>query len=122
MRTHAEHMGAFKPFELEQLEQVKAILDTLPNSDDSQTCHSICELIAQEIPTLKHIRGWFDIGWEHSWLVTLEGNIIDPYPWACKGGPVLLVGAFGAPWHHLYIIDINYRKSFLREVLGLEDR
>jgi len=65
------------------------------------TCHEVCAALAQQFPRMVvHARGTFNC-FDHSWLVTRNGNIIDPYPWACASGPLLLVG-WAPMWSSLY--------------------
>ena len=96
MKTHAEFLLPQEDIAL--LAEVETQLVLIKNENDSETCHTVAEKIAAAKPQLKAVHGYLllrdSIGtnhtWTHSWLKTPSGNIIDPYPWATVGGPVLL--------------------------------
>ncbi len=74
---------------------------------DFLSCHEVCAALALKFPEVwEHHRGKFNGVWDHSWLVFREspGVILDPYPWACASGPLLIVadGYYLNPWRKLY--------------------
>lgn len=66
------------------------------------SCHAVAQAAAIRWPELMARRGLFMNGWEHSWCTTWNGNIIDVYPVAAIGGPLLLDGHDG-PWGEAYV-------------------
>lgn len=74
------------------------------NVPDGVTCHHIAFAAAATWPKLNLVSGHFCRAWEHSWLQTPAGHLIDVYPVAQLGGPVLLDGTCG-PWPALYVWD-----------------
>lgn len=104
---------------------IKQIMERLPDIDLGRdrdrkdhnivlSCHMVCEALARIFPKLEHKIGYFQIkGFEHSWLLhpvrqPYQRFIIDPYPWATLGGPLLLVVGAGTPWSRSYNeADIN---------------
>lgn len=69
-----------------------------PDSRFVVSCHMITRAIATLYPQLTVEDGDFLRGYSHSWLITGKGNIIDPYPWAMVGGPVMLTTDGLSPW------------------------
>ena len=62
------------------------------------SCHMLTRALAVCFP-VKVKDGHFHGLWEHSWLVTEnERTIIDPYPVAVVGGPILLDISCLSPW------------------------
>jgi hypothetical protein len=105
MIPYAVESGDLMPHHLTALRRVREIVAGLP---DGLTCHDVCRAVADEMPELHAVRGWFARrGIGHSWLRFREGEaIIDAYPWAAGSGPILitLVGLLN-PWKPLYIPD-----------------
>lgn len=103
MIPHCVQSGDVTAADLDLLDHVREILRSLRDGLD---CHQVCAAIALEIPSLHPVRGGFTLrGWQHSWLV-VEGRdlIIDPYPWCCGSGPILVyTGGTLNPWRNLYI-------------------
>lgn len=66
------------------------------------TCHAVAQAVALRWTELSVRQGLFMSGWEHSWCTTWHGNIIDVYPVAVIGGPLLLDGHDG-PWAEAYV-------------------
>ena len=54
------------------------------------SCHIMARALAR-IFSLDYADGYFQPNYEHSWLVTPRGNIIDIYPINALGGPLLYV-------------------------------
>ena len=100
--------------DLDILRWVRERIRLLPNG---RTCHEVCESLAMQSSimaiephlsslTLVHVRGYFARkGWDHSWLLIPNRPIlIDPYPWCCGSGPILVyTGGILNPWRDLYI-------------------
>jgi hypothetical protein len=68
-------------------------LPNLGNDDNGRkievSCHMIAEVLSKILDIeLKH--GYFIPGFEHSWLATINRNIIDVYPCGIVGGPLLI--------------------------------
>jgi hypothetical protein len=83
---------------LSLLERVRSAVLELP---DGLSCHAVCAALA--CSELLHCRGKF-AGYDHSWLEVAGSRvIIDPYPWACASGPLLLDVQTGSPWAALYV-------------------
>lgn len=60
------------------------------------SCHHVALALSHLFPSMvKAEHGRFAQTWEHSWLRTPDGNIIDAYPVGCIGGPLLLDGHAG---------------------------
>src|SRR3989344_4689806 len=89
--------------ELRTFEEVRLIVNRLPNIDLSDigedehgdTLIISCHMLARAISTffsLKVRDGKFMSGYQHSWLETASGHIIDVYPVATLGGPILIDG------------------------------
>jgi hypothetical protein len=93
---HCLTEGLVGPHELSLLALVRAAVDGLPDGLD---CHQVCARVVESARgRLRHVRGRFH-GWDHSWLeVTGTRCVIDPYPWACAGGPLLVDCRTGSPW------------------------
>ncbi|MDD5098217.1 MAG: hypothetical protein PHD31_00620 [Candidatus Pacebacteria bacterium] len=67
------------------------------------SCHVLARAITKIIPTLKCEDGYYYPNYCHSWLKTPSGHLIDVYPVASIGGPILIVNHNGSPIHFLYI-------------------
>lgn len=66
------------------------------------SCHMVCRALAATLG-LELKDGYFGDGAAtHSWLLTKGGLIIDPYPWAMVGGPVMVSLEGLSPWRTLY--------------------
>jgi hypothetical protein len=77
--------------DIETLHFIKYSIEQL-NVDEKRevvTCHSLCRAF-KKIFNIPVETGYFMLGYEHSWLVTQFGNIIDVYPWGVVGGPILV--------------------------------
>jgi hypothetical protein len=59
------------------------------------SCHMVADALSQIYsPQVGVERGFYLSGYKHSWLRTEHRNIIDPYPIATIGGPLLIDGRF----------------------------
>lgn len=66
------------------------------------SCHVLCRAFAK-VFSVKCVDGYFFIScWRHSWLVTENKTIIDVYPWALVGGPIMAIADYRTPWINLY--------------------
>lgn len=90
--------------------KIKESVDLLPDIDlgkDEQgrqiilSCHVLARAIAKAF-YLKVVDGYYLEIYQHSWCVTPQGNIIDVYPIATLGGPILLDGGDFTPASKLY--------------------
>ena len=64
------------------------------------SCHTLTRALAEFFP-VQVCDGYVQSIWMHSWLETRNGAIIDPYPVAMIGGPIL-VAVPSAPWEAFY--------------------
>ena len=62
-----------------------------PGKPMKLTCYILAEAVARSFE-LERVSGYFEPCMEHSWTTTRSGNIIDVYPVAIYGGPILVVG------------------------------
>ena len=107
--SSTEHLRGLLP---EQVALTMALVElavtTLKNDDDFESCHQVALAVQGEIgEKLEYHRGYFGEHHQHSWL-TISGfpqYIIDPYPVACIGGPLLVDRATNliipTPWNDL---------------------
>ncbi len=89
--------------------EIKKVFENLPEVDLGKddkgeeilvSCHMIARALAK-IFSIKYKDGYFG-GCEHSWLIPEPGIIIDPYPVATVGGPILVIVKYMTPWRYLY--------------------
>jgi hypothetical protein len=73
-------------------------------SDDPISCHVLARAVQQCFDGLKVVDGYIrgPVRYNHTWLTTESKNIIDVYPVAIVGGPLLLAGD-GGPWPLVYL-------------------
>lgn len=91
-RIQKEDLVLFR--EIEQVIDVMEIPDI--GADDQGrkievSCHMIAEAVSR-IYDVKLRHGYFMTSYEHSWVCTKNNNIIDVYPIATVGGPLLIDG------------------------------
>ena len=96
-------------------EDVCRYLRYVPDKVDGKpiTCHQVCERVASQFAVeLAHVKGKF-YGYDHSWLVFKDDPdvIIDAYPWASAGGPLLLTKTAASPWQYLYKSDAEMEQD-----------
>ena len=65
------------------------------------SCHILARAVARAF-SLKFKDGYFCFHWQHSWIVAPHFNIIDVYPVAILGGPIMVSWDFGSPRKMLY--------------------
>jgi hypothetical protein len=93
--------------DLALLEKVRQFVGSLPEGPEPNglTCHQVCAAVCRQFPgQFVHWKGKFHHGWDHSWLVPTHNKflIMDPYPWACASGPILVTLDGFTPWQLLY--------------------
>jgi hypothetical protein len=106
MKTYAEEVQDILPVHQDVFKSICRVVEKLPSGLD---CHQVCEALTHlsfRSMYLSQERGYFGYpGAEHSWLffVNNPNVIIDPYPWASAGSPLLLTleGVLN-PWRFLY--------------------
>lgn len=90
--------------------QIRRVIKSLPDIDLGRdgrgerivlSCHILGRATAK-VFELKYVDGYFYPNYQHTWLVTSAQNIIDVYPVAMFGGPVLFNGEFDKNGHHSY--------------------
>lgn len=125
------YVSKFIPQEnLELFEKIKMAVTAMPDIDlgkDEEgeeiilSCHILARAIAK-LFSLKFVDGYFHPNYNHSWLLTPTGNLIDVYPIAVLGGPILISGAFSSPARWLYkkenISDGLFNKPSFRRSVG----
>lgn len=106
-------LSKFSSKEVETFWRVWASIQVLDNldlgvDDDGEavvlSCHILARATANVFPTLRCADGTYEVVYNHSWVVTEEGHIIDPYPVGMIGGPfpVMGDGNWPSPAAHLY--------------------
>ena len=95
----------------ELFEKIKNAINNLPEIDlgkdeDGEkvilSCHILARAIAKAF-SLKYQDGYLYPNYQHSWIITKHGNLIDVYPVAILGGPILISGTKNSPIHWHYI-------------------
>ncbi len=99
---------------LKQIRQVVEDLDDVPVFNDEGhkifiSCHMLARAFAKFFPVQLRDGWYINKFYPHSWLVTKNSHIIDPYPWEMLGGPILLINHPYAHSNNLYIPDEKYR-------------
>lgn len=86
---------------------VQLLPDELELGEDEEkrpvvlSCHVLARAVSK-IFSVKLEDGYFCYHWEHSWVVGPHLNIIDVYPVAILGGPIMVMGDYGSPHKMLY--------------------
>lgn len=84
--------------DIELLEKVRLLFENLPEIDLGQdgrgeriivSCHSLARAVNPFFP-VTYVYGIYATLYQHSWLTTRSGAVIDIYPVGCVGGPVLV--------------------------------
>lgn len=60
------------------------------------SCHILARAVAKLFP-VKVRDGYFLKVYDHSWVTTRAGNVIDTYPVGIVGGPIILDGSSSIP-------------------------
>ena len=96
-------------------QKISQIIEALPDIDlgkDAKgrkvlvSCHMIVRGLARIFTEVERHDGYFGKIMGHSWLTIKSDSrlIIDPYPVALIGGPIMVhSGFFTVPWNRLYI-------------------
>ena|SRR3989338_5220753 len=117
------------------LEKVRRIVVEFPddldfgtNSDGERiilSCHILAHSIGKAIG-LDVEDGYFRPHYDHSWLKTRNGHILDVYPVGIYGGPFLVEQtiSFLSPGRHLYqpdmaVWDRVVRKPYIQKAIGV---
>jgi hypothetical protein len=100
--------------------------------DVELSCHILARAISRLFPSLRFADGTYLHGYNHSWLVTPSGHIIDIYPVAGASGPELKDGNHPSPAYHLYRemsvkdchrrYDELFNKAWFQRAIGLTTR
>lgn len=90
------------------------------------SCHMIAEAVSR-IYNIKLIHGYFMTCYEHSWLYTKNNNIIDVYPIAMVGGPILIDGIIisrNSPFYRVKndLIDSESSKQDYKNAVNLIEK
>lgn len=81
--------------------KIKRVVEQLPDLDYGVnekgekillSCHILARALAK-IFLLKYVDGYFYPTCEHTWLITKDKNVIDVYPVAILGGPIIVLGS-----------------------------
>jgi len=102
-----------EPYELAQFEEICRVIRELPDLDlglkkDGSRILLSCHILARAIATvfdLKYVDGFFNPHYQHSWVLNERGNLIDVYPVAMIGGPIMYPHQdldHNCPSHRLY--------------------
>lgn len=66
------------------------------------SCHILARAVAKVFPV--RVRdGYFAGYYDHSWVETFGGHLIDLYPVAVIGGPIMFEGSMASPQRRIYI-------------------
>ena len=115
------HVLKFIPNEdVELFEKIRSSVNLLPDldlgKDDEDwsiilSCHILSRAVAS-VFALRCIDGYFYTNAQHSWVLTPNENIIDVYPIAIFGGPILVHGERFSPSSWLYRQDARMKPTF----------
>lgn len=79
------------------------------------SCHILARAVAKVFPV--RVRdGYFAWNYDHSWVETPSGHLIDPYPVAAIGGPIMFEGSEASPQRRIY--DRSSAKKISRGRFG----
>ena len=100
----------FPKEDIELFKKIEKMVHALPEVDlgkerDGKKILLSCHILTRAIGRIFKIApctGYVYPNYEHSWLTTEKGNVIDAYPPATIGGPVLVMGNhhYPARWHY----------------------
>lgn len=104
MKTYSEKSSLICAQDIAIFRMIEQLIDKFDdsnlklsqNEDGSPrdlSCHMLTQALARMsmCEELRACSGYYLPGYEHSWLVSKHGySIIDPYPWACLGGAILV--------------------------------
>ena len=96
--------GLISSTEVDLAHRIRRIIQTIPEISDELgywvSCHMMVRALRKFFPELSVVDGYYYPNYEHSWLVTPAGNILDVYPVAVATGPILIASA--GPARFLY--------------------
>lgn len=108
------------------LAEVRTIVAAMPEDvggEEELSCHLLAHGIGRAFE-LKVVDGEILRGYDHSWIMTPEGNILDTYPVYTASGPIILLMKGLSPWKQIYHEDeVDYiwqRPSFHAAVAACE--
>ncbi len=116
------------PADIELWKRIRAAVEALPDfdirNDKDEKVELSCHILARAVSTTFGL-GFYDgfyrsPGFDHSWIVTSSGNVIDVYPIGTLGGP-LLIDAFISRELNLYCpmslgkVEEHFGKKFNSE-------
>lgn len=98
--------------EIKILQEISLVYKKLPDEDLGNDkngekiplaqCHILARAFSDAF-SLKYEDGFFFPNFEHSWLISPNGNVIDVYPVGVFSGPILVFKKFSGPAQKLYI-------------------
>lgn len=109
------------PEELKIFKEIKRRVENLPDIDLSTdkeeilvSCHMLARIVGDYFG-LKIVDGYFCSFYQHSWLLTQSGHIIDVYPVGIIGGPIMVDGMERSPMASQYK-EADLKINFSSEV------
>ena len=119
MKTFTEQLVARADIEIfEEIRRAVELLSEIDLGSDDRgqavvlSCHVLARAIAR-VFGLRYVDGWVRPNYEHSWVLSPAGHIIDVYPVAVIGGPILMENRSGhSPASHIY--DTSDRHKLYR--------
>jgi hypothetical protein len=116
--TSLEQEGDLRPGEWGLFRLVSDSIRALPAHPrfDKVTCHDMADAVSRIWPgQLTAVAGHcVRSTWDHGWVEythrmdTRQRLVIDVYPWAASGGPMLYLLDYRTPWHGLFIPAPRY--------------
>jgi hypothetical protein len=117
MRTALEHYGTVKAGAQETLAKIGIWLGRVPDPpasvhpDRLWSCHAVCRAVKVQfkLDDWQVVDGCFARrGVQHAWLLRNDkAVVIDVYPVASMGGPILVdVASILSPWHGMYLPEV----------------
>jgi len=102
-RVSKDELALFK-----RIEKIVSCLSDIDLGEDEKgkkiilSCHILARAVSQ-VFGVKFVDGFYYPNFEHTWLVTSSGNVIDLYPVATIGGPIMVVEPdYHSPAYWLY--------------------
>jgi len=111
--------------DIQLYQEIRYIFEKLPDIDLGVSCEGekivlSCHMLVKALVNcfaqlgLSYEVGRFLVVFEHSWLVTKNGNIIDVYPVGAIGGPILYLGDRDGPASKLFLSPDVYLYEYLQ--------
>ncbi|MDP3947122.1 MAG: hypothetical protein Q8Q41_00305 [bacterium] len=90
--------------------QLRAAIERLPDLDleldeEGQKIDLSCHMLARAAAKVFPVRvrdGYFAGNYQHSWVETPGGHLVDLYPIAVIGGPIMFEGGLASPQRRIY--------------------